>query len=103
MSIQQAVAKITRGVAPKTQPAYEAWLTEIIKEAVAEEIASIRRWNAMAAQPEIHADTCICVKCLGWGKPPSIDGDIPQSDVREVVSLPPTAGDAEYLRAKRLE
>ena len=100
MSIRRAVAKITLGVPPTTQPAYEAWLAKIIHEAVDEEVASIRRWNAIAAQPEIHAELCMCVKCLGWGKPPSIDGDIPQSDVREVVPLPPTAGDAEYLSAK---
>lgn len=103
MSIRRAVAKITQGVPPKTQPAYEAWLAKIIHEAVDEEVASIRRWNAIAAQPEIHADTCMCVKCIGWGKRPSIDGDIPQSDVREVVALPPTAGDAEYLRAKPMQ
>ena len=100
MSIQRAVAKITQGVPPTTQPAYEAWLAKIIREAVDEEVASIRRWNAIAAQPEIHAELCMCVKCLGWGKRPSIDGDIPQSDVREVAPLAAAAGDAEYLSAK---
>jgi len=42
----------------------------------------------------------MCVKCLGWGKRPSIDGDIQQSEVREVVPMPPTAGDVEYVSAK---
>lgn len=103
MSIRRAVAKITQGVPPTTQPAYEAWLAKIIHEAVDEEVASIRRWNAMTAQPEIHSELCMCVKCLGWGKRPSIDCDIPQSDVRDVVPLSPTAGDAEYLSAKPMQ
>lgn len=80
MSIRMAVAKITQGVPPVTQPAYEAWLAAIIKQCVDEEVSAIRRWNAIAAQPEVHSELCMCAKCLGWGKRPSIDGDIPQSD-----------------------